>query len=192
MLNQSGIVRSDIRASFGSAGTTVAAGTPVAITLQLVNVGDHCAPLTGYAVYIWHCDAAGQYSMYSRAAATQNYLRGVQVTDAKGQVTFASIYPAAYPGRWPHVHFEVYSTISQAVSGSNAIKISQIALPESTSREVYAQSSLYASSAAHLKQMSLASDAVFGDDGGVLELATVDGNIARGYVISLPVGVERR
>jgi len=192
VLNQSGIVRSDIRASFGAAGTTIAAGTPVTVTLQLQSVGDHCAPLAGYAVYLWHCDATGQYSMYSPGAATQNYLRGVQATDASGKVTFTSIYPSAYPGRWPHMHFEVYRTPAQAVSGTNALKTSQIALPEAASREVYAQSTLYPSSAVHLKRMSLASDGVFGDDGGALELATASGSISGGYAISLPVGIAQR
>jgi len=192
VLNQSGIIRSDIRASFGSAGTTIAAGTPATVTLQLQSVGDNCAPLAGYAVYLWHCDATGQYSMYSPGAAAQNYLRGVQATDASGKVTFTSIYPSTYPGRWPHMHFEIYRSAAQAVSGTNALKTSQIALPEAPSREIYAQSALYPSSAAHLKSMSLASDGVFGDDGGALELATVTGSIAGGYVISLPVGIAQR
>jgi protocatechuate 3,4-dioxygenase beta subunit len=39
---------------------------------------------------------------------TESYLRGVQVTDSNGQVTFTTIYPACYSGRWPHIHFEVF------------------------------------------------------------------------------------
>ena len=55
-------------------------------------------PLAGAAVYVWHCDRAGQYSLYSQAVTGENYLRGVQETDAKGQVTFTSIFPACYSG----------------------------------------------------------------------------------------------
>ena len=46
--------------------------------------------------------------MYSQGVEDQNYLRGVQVADADGVVTFTSIFPACYAGRWPHIHFEVY------------------------------------------------------------------------------------
>lgn len=37
VLTQSGIVRSDIRSSFGSAGTTTAPGTPLTVTVTLVK-----------------------------------------------------------------------------------------------------------------------------------------------------------
>ena len=40
--------------------------------------------------------------MYSEAVADENYLRGVQETDAEGRVEFRTIFPAAYSGRWPH------------------------------------------------------------------------------------------
>jgi len=189
MLTQSGIVRSDIRASFGTAGTAVAPGTPLTVTLQLVNVNANCAPLAGYAVYLWHCNATGQYSMYSAGVTTQNYLRGVQVSDAAGKVTFTTIFPGAYSGRWPHIHFEVYASAAQAVSGANAVRTSQLALPESACREVYGQSSLYPGSLSNLSQTPLTSDNVFGNDGGVLQLASVSGSIADGYAATLEVGI---
>jgi len=56
-------------------------------------------PLPGAAVYVWHCDRAGRYSLYSSGVASENYLRGIQVTDAAGRVTFNSIFPAYYTGR---------------------------------------------------------------------------------------------
>src|SRR5205823_4417147 len=48
VLTQSGIVRSDIRSSFGSSGTATQDGTPLTVTLQLVNTNSSCAPLAGY------------------------------------------------------------------------------------------------------------------------------------------------
>lgn len=188
-LTQSGIVRSDIRASFGTAGTAVAPGTLLTVTLQLVNTNANCAPLAGYAVYLWHCNASGQYSMYSAGVTTQNYLRGVQVSDSAGKVTFTTIVPGAYSGRWPHIHFEVYASAAQAVSGVNAVRTSQLALPDATCREVYAQSTLYAGSLANLNQTPLSSDNVFGNDGGVLQMASVSGSIANGYSATLEVGI---
>jgi len=43
--------------------------------------------LSGYAIYIWHCNRSGEYSLYSSGVLNENYLRGVQVTDSNGQVT---------------------------------------------------------------------------------------------------------
>ena len=188
-LTQSGIQRSDIRSSFGASGTTTATGTPLTVTLTLVNVNDNCAPLAGHAVYLWHCDAQGRYSMYSTGITGQNYLRGVQVSDSAGRVTFTTIFPGAYAGRWPHIHFEVYANAQQAVSGANAIRISQLALPEAESRAVYAQAAAYPSSLTNLNQTPLASDNVFGNDGGVLQLATMTGSVAAGYTATLEVGI---
>ena len=77
VLSQSGVVRADIRSSFGSS-TTVASGVPLTIRLAILDVADSCAPLDGAAVYLWHCDQAGRYSLYSQGAKGENYLRGVQ------------------------------------------------------------------------------------------------------------------
>jgi protocatechuate 3,4-dioxygenase beta subunit len=189
ILTQSGIVRSDIRPSFATS-TTVAGGTPVTLRLQVVNASDNCAPLSGYAVYVWHCNAAGLYSMYSSPITGENYLRGVQVTDAAGSVTFTSVFPACYSGRWPHIHIEIYSSLALAVSGRNAVKITQIAMPEAVARTVFAQTALYPNSVANLNQVTLATDNVFGDDGGVLELATVSGSVSGGYTITHQLGIS--
>ncbi len=192
VLAESGILRSDIRASFGSAGNAVATGVPLTFTLQLVDVDDNCAPLAGHAVYVWHCDASGRYSLYSPGATTQNYLRGVQVSDASGRVTFRTIYPGCYPGRWPHIHFEVYAKGARADRGDNAVRTSQLALTEAASREVYAQAAMYPGSLAALSRITLRSDGVFADDGGVHQLASVTGNVASGYSAHLQVGIRRR
>ena len=96
------------------------------------------AAKTGAAVYLWHCDREGQYSLYSRAVTAENYLRGVQETDSTGTVTFTSIFPACYSGRWPHIHFEVYSSVADATSSGPIVKTSQIALPKETCDAVYA------------------------------------------------------
>jgi hypothetical protein len=41
----------------------------------------------------------------------------------------------------------------------------------------------------NLAQVTLATDNVFGDDGGASQLATVTGNVRAGYRVSLKVGV---
>ena len=78
--------------------------------------------------------------MYSQGIADQNYLRGVQIADATGVVTFTSIFPACYSGRWPHIHFEVYPDQAGITDASKAIATSQVALPKATCDLVYAQS----------------------------------------------------
>lgn len=185
VLNLSGVVRSDIRSSFaGLSGT--ATGVPLTIQLTIVSAST-CAPLAGRAVYLWHCDALGRYSLYSSGATNQNYLRGVQEADASGKVTFTSIYPGCYAGRWPHIHFEVYPSLASSTSVANKSATSQIALTRDASALVYAQSG-YTGSTANLSQVSLASDMVF-SDGSALELATITGGVAEGFTASLTVAV---
>lgn len=179
-----GIVRSDIRTSIGSASRT-ADGVPLTVTLTLVDAV--CAPLAGLAVYLWQCDRAADYSMYTGSAVDENYLRGVQETDVDGVVTFASIFPACYPGRWPHIHFEIYSTLDAALSGQSSIHVSQLALERSACQAVYATAG-YQGSATNLGRTSLESDGVFGD-GATGQLASTSGSIEAGYAARLMVGV---
>jgi len=184
VLTQSGVVRSDIRSSF--AGLSGAAdGVPLTLELTIVSATT-CAVLAGRAVYVWHCDRPGRYSLYDSALTNQNYLRGVQEADASGRVTFTSIFPGCYSGRWPHIHFEVYQNLTAAQSVSNKIATSQIALPKAACDTVYATSG-YATSATNLSRVSLATDGVF-SDGSALELATVNGGIA-GMTASLTVAI---
>jgi protocatechuate 3,4-dioxygenase beta subunit len=186
VLNQTGVVRSDIRSSFaGLSGT--ADGTPLIIRLSIVSATT-CAALSSYAVYLWHADRLGRYSLYSSGVTTQNYLRGVQAADANGVVTFQSIYPGAYAGRWPHIHFEVYRSLAAATSVANKIATSQIALPKTANDTVYANGTLYPGSATNAAGVSLSSDMVF-SDGSALELATMTGNASSGYTAALTVAV---
>ena len=186
VLTESGVVRSDIRSSFGLS-TTTAEGVPLTVTLNLVEA-DGDTPVEGAAVYIWHCNRTGQYSMYDRGVADENYLRGVQPTAADGSVTFTSIFPACYSGRWPHIHFEVYKSVDEATAAGQILATSQLALPEETCSAVYATTG-YEQSVSNLARVSLDRDMVFGDDGGVSQLATVTGDVTGGYTATLTVGI---
>ncbi len=145
-------------------------------------------PREGYAVYLWHCDRDGNYSMYSSAVADENYLRGVQETDADGNVTFTTIFPGCYSGRWPHIHFEVYPSLASATNGSNKIATSQLALPEDACDEVYATSGC-SMSVVNLSMTSLATDMVF-QDGATLETPAVSGSASSGMEATLTVAVR--
>ena len=98
--------RSDIRSD--PADNSVKTGVPLALTLRVSSVGAAgCTPLAGAMVDVWHCDAAGEYSDSGRNTAGKKFLRGHQVTDAKGAARFTTIYPGWYPGRAVHIHFKV-------------------------------------------------------------------------------------
>ena len=187
-LADSGVVRADIRSSFGGASGT-AAGVLMTLELDLHDLASDGAPYQGVAVYVWHCDRGGNYSMYSQRVRNENYLRGVQIADAGGKVRFVSIFPGCYAGRWPHIHFEVYPDQASIADASNVIATSQVALPKDVCEAVYAEDG-YEQSVDNLAQVSLESDLVFRDDGGMHQLGTVTGDVAGGYTVTLGVGVR--
>ena len=160
---------------------------PLAIRLTVRDAASGDA-VEGAGVYLWHCDRDGNYSLYSQGVTGENYLRGAQEADANGTVTFTSIFPACYSGRWPHIHFEVYASLSDATSSGPIVKTSQIALPKEACEAVYATSG-YEQSVSTLSQVSLAGDMVFGDDGGIHQLATMSGDPTGGYTAALTIGV---
>jgi protocatechuate 3,4-dioxygenase beta subunit len=178
VLNQSGIVRRDITSSFGSS-TTRAAGVPLSLTMTINDFANNKAPLVGGAVYVWHCDRDGRYSLYSQGVTSENYLRGVQETDGRGQVRFSTIFPACYSGRWPHIHFEVYPSLAKATNATNKIATSQMALPEAPCRAVYATRG-YEQSLSNMSRVSLDTDNVF-SDGYDLQIPAVTGDPSSGY-----------
>ena len=188
VLRESGIVRSDLTSSFGSA-SGVAQGVPVTVRLKVYDLnGSDVTALSGAAVYLWHCTNDGNYSLYSEAVADENFLRGVQETDADGAVTFTTIFPGCYSGRWPHMHFEVYESLDSATSYTNKLRTSQLAIPEAACREVYGVADGYDASVSNLDRVSLDGDNVF-SDGYTLQLAAVTGSIDEGYTFSLNVPV---
>ncbi len=112
----------------------------------------------------------------------------MQGTDANGKVAFRTIYPGCYAGRWPHIHFQVYTSLSAATSVSNKKATSQIALPKATNDLVYVTAG-YETSKNNQAQASLASDMVF-SDGSALELATMSGTVASGLTATLTVVIN--
>ncbi len=191
VLSASGIVRTDIRSSFGSS-STVADGVPLLLTINLVDTNTACALLTGYAIYIWHCNRDGEYSLYSSDIQTENYLRGVQVTDSNGQVTFQTIFPACYSGRYPHIHVEVYKTLALATGETNAILTTQMAMPRDVCTTVYGNATGYSSSVTNLAAVTVSDDNVF-DSSTATEIAAqtpaLTGSVTDGYTGTITIGV---
>lgn len=188
VLSESGIVRSDIRSSFGEA-TGVAEGVPLTIRLKVYdNTADGMTAYAGAAVYLWHCDRDGNYSLYSEGVTEENYLRGVQQVAEDGSLEFTSIFPACYSGRWPHLHFEVYPSLDDATSVANKLRTSQIAFPQDVCETVYSTAEGYEQSVTNLAQVSLDTDGIF-SDGYSLQMGNLTGSVEEGYVLRLNVPV---
>lgn len=185
VLEQSGIVRRDITPSLD--GSVTADGVPMTFSFTVTDLADG-APMAGAAVYLWQCDARGQYSMYSTGLEDVTYLRGVQVADDDGVVTFDTIVPGCYRGRWAHLHFEVYPDLDSVTTAENAIATSQVAFPEDMLGGIYALDT-YAGSAENLAQITLATDTVF-SDGTDLQMGTFTGSASKGYTGSLGVAID--
>ena len=183
-----GILRSDIRSSFAGA-SGAAQGVPLTVKLKLVNTSASCASLAGYAIYLWHCDREGRYSMYSSGVTAENYLRGVQVTGSDGTASFTTIFPGCYSGRMPHMHFEVVRSATTATQFSTSLRTSQIALPTAVCSTVYSGASGYSASVSNFARISFATDNVF-SDGTSTEMSTVTGGLADGYAATLQVAIS--
>lgn len=154
-------------------------GIPLSIVLDVLNTNNNCKPLANARVDIWHCDKDGYYSGYSNRGYLGNqdntalvFCRGLQYTDAAGQVKFTSVYPGWYEGRVTHIHAQIYV--------DNKLKCTtQIAFPDDINTAVY-KTTLYA---AHGQNTSIAknsADMVFSDSLSS-ELATVTANSSGGY-----------
>jgi protocatechuate 3,4-dioxygenase beta subunit len=174
MLSNPAFVRQDI--------TEGKSGLPLTLALTIVNVNKSCAVVTNASVEVWQCDAAGNYSEYSQPGydgTGQTFLRGVQLTDSSGRVTFRTIYPGWYMGRATHIHIEVF------VNGV-AVKTTQMAFPEDVSSGVY-RTGVYASHGQNTTSNS--GDNVF-SDGIQSELATLSGDTISGYTATLSIGIS--
>lgn len=143
----------------------------------MVNANAGCAAVSGADVEIWHCDVSGNYSQYGTQTA-QTYLRGIQTTNAAGEVSFTTIYPGWYQGRATHIHVEV------SVGGVSR-KVTQMCFPETVNNTVYG-AGVYASRGSN--PTSNASDGIF-SDGFASELVTPTGSPSGGYAVTFQVGI---
>ncbi len=83
-------------------------GLRLDLRLKVVDASS-CKAIEDAAVEIWHCDAGGTYSGFSQeGTAGKTYLRGTQLTDAKGVAQLHTIYPGWYQGRAIHIHMKVH------------------------------------------------------------------------------------
>jgi protocatechuate 3,4-dioxygenase beta subunit len=127
-------------------------GIPLVLRLAIVDAmtGE---PVSGALVDIWHCNARGAYSGWSKIDPDKEvdagdigaiprtddytYLRGGQFSDAKGIVRFTTVYPGFYAGRALHLHVAIRIT-----GGNNYLEerhvawVGQLYFPEVANRSV--------------------------------------------------------
>lgn len=109
------------------------------ITIKFKIVDSECKPVKGARVDIWYANAQGAYSGVSNkgddlgaGVNSGKFLRGTQLADKNGMVTFKGIYPGWYPTRTIHIHEkiwiknkEVLTTQTYFTDAQNAAMMSQ-------------------------------------------------------------------
>ncbi|MEG2390312.1 MAG: intradiol ring-cleavage dioxygenase [Pseudomonas sp.] len=129
-----------------------AEGVPLILRLTIVDAmtGE---PVNGALVDIWHCNARGAYSGWSRlnpdaevdVAAIgsiprtddDTYLRGSQFCDHMGRARFTTVYPGFYAGRALHIHVAVRIVAgNEYLEERNVAWVGQLYFPEVVSRSV--------------------------------------------------------
>ena len=165
------------------------AGAPLRLLLQIVDAAD-CAPLSGVRVDVWHCDARGFYSGYEgqgddQATSTvgQKFLRGVQITDGNGLVTFDTIYPGWYHGRTTHIHIKAFL-------GDGKVATSQLFFPDALSEFIYENISPYAERKAARDTINATDFDVRNGGDGRATFCSVKEEADR-YLATLVVGIDR-
>jgi uncharacterized protein (TIGR03437 family) len=113
----------------------------------------------------------------------QKFLRGYQISDASGQVTFTTIYPGWYSGRTIHIHFRVRTYSGTTVLGNS---VSQIFFDDSVNNTVLAQSGYSRTTG---RDTTNSNDMVYQTANKERMLATLTGDTETGYTATLTAGV---
>nr|WP_181795869.1 intradiol ring-cleavage dioxygenase [Streptomyces sp. WELS2] len=201
-------------------------GIPLLLVLRAVDSAT-CEPLRDSAIEIWHCDASGVYSGYTRigngggggtppgpppsgtptappdgpggggghATPTDDltWLRGIQMTDHQGFVTFRTVFPGWYAGRAVHIHTKVHtggSRTSDGYTGGRTCHTGQFYFSED-SVEAVADTTPY--SANTVTRVTLGQDPIYpgtGTRGGLLKLGYDKRHIERGVIGSITMAVD--
>jgi protocatechuate 3,4-dioxygenase beta subunit len=163
-------------------------GIPLRLDLQVVD-GAACVPIAGARVDVWHCDATGHYSGYTGQGDNQStstkgeaFLRGTQMADSAGAVTFRTIYPGWYRGRTAHIHFKVFLDKKTVLTG-------QCYFPDALSEFIYTTVAPYTERKDKRDTLNSTDFLVSGDKDHTSFVAIKEE--ADAYVASLVIGVDR-
>ena len=154
-------------------------GTPLRLDLKVVDA-DTCAAIPAASVEIWHADATGNYSGFGATSSNKTFLRGIQVADDSGKVTFHTIYPGWYQGRAVHVHLKAHQ-------GGDEVHTTQLFFDEDVSDAVFATAPYNTRSG---QRTTNAQDSIY-RAAGQQSTPTLTKN-ADGYVGTLTLGIRNR
>jgi protocatechuate 3,4-dioxygenase beta subunit len=128
-------------------------GLPLALRVKVIDAGT-CRPIQGAVVDVWHCDAGGLYSGYIQQRAVEpaagghvqptdagTFLRGAQMTDARGAAAFDTVFPGWHSGRAVHIHAKVRVgsyIVGGTVKGGHVTHTGQFFFPEELTGQIAA------------------------------------------------------
>ncbi|MDB5986084.1 MAG: intradiol ring-cleavage dioxygenase [Nevskia sp.] len=178
--------RSNILSSID--GTNQQSGIPLTLHVYVYDFDNNCAAVAGSQVDIWHCNAAGVYSNESSESTIgQTWLRGYQITDASGAVSFTTIIPGWYQGRTTHIHLRVRSSYSEASSTSDGTNTTQLFFPQTLIDTIDTTIAPYSSEGKN--STTNANDHVYTPETeGKTELVLA-GDSTNGYVATIVIGL---
>jgi protocatechuate 3,4-dioxygenase beta subunit len=157
-------------------------GVPLHLKVKVVNTAGR--PIRKAALDIWQADAGGVYSdEASQSTVGQTWLRGVQLTSAKGIGEFATIYPGHYPGRTAHIHIKVHA-------GGHVSHTGQLLFDDAVTTQVYALAPYTANAAARTYNTQ---DQIYLNQGGAkttLKLSKLGPRVADGYLGAITLVVD--
>jgi protocatechuate 3,4-dioxygenase beta subunit len=167
-------------------GTSTQAGVPLTLNVTVVDAKKNCGPYTGAQVDIWHCNASGVYSdISSENTSSDQWLRGYQLSDANGKLTFKTIIPGWYAGRTTHIHLRVRSSYSDASSTSDGTNTTQCFFDQTFVDTLYTTVAPY--SANGKNPTTNAGDHVYSQEEDGANLLTLTGDDTNGYTASVTI-----
>ena len=176
-----GLLRADI--------TEGESGVLLTLILTVVDASG-CTPRAGAAVDVWHANRGGKYSDEAREGTTgKTFLRGVQLTNANGQVTFKTICPGWYAPRACHIHVKVHTGGSvsgsrYASAGGTVVHGGQMFFPPSHN---IALRGAYADNLSAFVNND--TDMVYTRQDGDTSLIALSGSMTDGFVGNVTVGI---
>lgn len=174
--------RSDIRGD--STSPFIASAVPLYLTINATSaLASGCPALAGVQIDVWHCHAGGLYSDEAANGTTgETWLRGYQVTDANGNVTFTTIYPGWYQGRTVHIH--VMARYYDSAGNTTYQFTTQLFFDDATSNLVIAN---YPYNTRGNRDTTNQNDGIY-DASMLLDLATADSGAS--YTGTIMLGLE--
>lgn len=175
--------RTDIRVD--PSDRSVRPGVPLQLQFSVSRISDgRCDALSAAIVDVWHCDASGIYSDVRDPrfdTRGKKFLRGYQLTDAKGTAQFNTIYPGWYEGRAVHIHFKI-----RADSASRGRELtSQLYFDEAITDQVHQQSPYN-----RRGRRTIFNNDDFGYRRGGKQLIPVLSKDSQGYIAKFEIGLQ--